>query len=544
MMQSDIQQLADTLKNISEDIAIYLATQQAKDGTFPARDFYGRSFAALLWSNYGDRFRTNINRAVNTVNAEKKVRKGPGKYHFEFNRFALSKMGIKKEELNTILQGERYAGTRVANWILLRACCRLTTGNVFSRIFGQFELMAVILLFRSKDGLIEDEKGSFTSQYHMFCVALLGEAEKHVWSIGRSAIRKTILEGADVIAQLTLPGGQCNYIGRGRLQSFGYAAAILALVHAFRISGDRKYLYLMANIANYLLVHQKENGSIPLVLSELGREEGRPDEVDQTSPHFAGWYTYNNYFDYLPFTGALLELARDGLQSAQHKTRIASGNKVADKEFSEVQVSSLGPDIIIITTELYTAVVSTPNQIWASSQPMPYLATKNSYPLPCYGGEQDGNGLYSVADLPLPCFRARGADNVETEYNCDPASYHWKDSNTMLGRWQHGGHQRTFAWREASYEVTDLVTFEDKKSASPSVQCTIIRLPLPEQIVTELSGSLLVVPLLKMTAEHDWEKMNQQVYGPDGPMQIYGNTVTLPKGGEISAKHVVHVSRI
>ena len=113
----------------------------------------------------------------------------------------------------------------------------------------------------------------------------------------------------------------------------------------------------------------------------------------------------------------------------------------------------------------------------------------------------------------------------------------------MQGRWKYGHHQRMFTWNEASYEVTDLVTFVGEQETIPSVECKIIRLPLPEQRVKRPRANVLELPLLRMVAEHDWERMSQPVFSPDGPLRVYCNTVDLPRGGEVSAKHVVHITR-
>lgn len=543
MILNNMKKLISKLENISGDIANYLAVQQNNDGTFPARDFYGKSFSALLWSTYGDQFRCNIDRAIKVITEEQKIRKGPGKYHFEFNRFALAKMGAVKGKLNTILQGEHYAGTRVANWILLRAWCRLTTGHILSRVIGQLELQAVLFWFRTKDGLIEDERGSFTLQYHAFCVALLGESEPYVWGFRRVSVHKNILKGADAMAELVLPGGQCNYMGRGSLQSFGYAAAILAFSHAYRISKNDKYLLLMQEITDYLSRYQRRDGSIPLVLSTIGREEGPPDEVDQTSASYAGWYTYNNFYDYLPFTGALIKLAQENLERLQGNTVKKLGRLVEESKTHVVGVTSLGSDIKIIRTKCYTAVVSTPNRVWASSQPMPYLAVGKINPLPCYGAEQNGPGLYSIADLPLPSFWAEGEGVQKNDnlYYCDPESYRWISENEMRGCWKGGEHHRSFIWNESSYEVIDRVTYKVKIDDLSSIHCNIIRIPLPERKIKKNDGGLLVVPPLHMVAEGDWQKEICEVYSPDGPLRVFFNTLVLIKGTEASAKHVVSV---
>jgi len=536
--------LSEMLSLMAERIADYLSWHQREDGTFPARDFYGKGFSALLWSHFGDRYGKETDLALKAIEGEPKSRTGPGKYHFEFNRFALAKMGLSVERLNDILQGERYADTTVANWMLLRAWCRLVTGHRLSRLLGRGEVVAVLFWFRSRGGVIEDQRKAFTSQYHAYCVALLGELDRDIWKGKNRRIQRALIEGADVIAALVLPGGQCNYMGRGSLQSFGYAAAILAFAHAFRTSQQHKYLLLIEEVASYLSSYQRKDGSIPLVLSTFGRVEGPPDKVDQSSPAYAGWYTYNNFYDYLPFTGALLMLAHKILKGQNEGKETDSIRVGRDRGVAKGDVTSLGRDIKVIRSEYYVAVVSAPNRIWASSQPLPYLAVRGTYPLPCYGGEQDGPGPYTLADLPLPTFWIEGKKQATSSvYYCDPSSYRWISEHTMRGRWLGGEHYRTFIWKESKYEVVDRVTYHGCISGVSIVRCNIIRLPLPEHKVKKVLGNSLEIGSLLIAVESDWQSEAEPVYSPEGPLTVYCNSVVVGRGCAVSAKHVVSMKR-
>ena len=100
----------------------------------------------------------------------------------------------------------------------------------------------------------------------------------------------------------------------------------------------------------------------------------------------------------------------------------------------------------------------------------------------------------------------------------------WSELQTgrqmMQGRWKGGRHLRKFIWNDSCYEVIDTVTFEEGMDTIPSIRCNIIYLPLPEQKIRRLDGNLLELPPLTMVSEHAWKKLNQPVFGPDGPLHV------------------------
>jgi len=167
---------------------------------------------------------------------------------------------------------------------------------------GRAELLVVRHWF-SRDGLIEDQRGAYTMQYHAFCLSVLGEI-LHGPLKDDSILSVWFRDSIEAFSQLVLPGGQCNYLGRGSLQSFGYAAACLAFAHAYRLFKVPHYLEKLGQIFNYLRSFQRGNGSLPLVLRE--GKEGDPTTMDLSNPEFCGWWSYNNFYDYLPFTGGIL----------------------------------------------------------------------------------------------------------------------------------------------------------------------------------------------------------------------------------------------
>lgn len=283
--------LAKKLERVSLAVALFLAEKQLPDGELPANNFYGKAFSLLVWAQDGLHFKNHIDRTMRKLQQEQ-ASPLPAHYHFEFNRYALLKtLGICPAlgPIEHHFGPERYTGTRVANWTLLRAYCRLHSHKFIQRMLGRAEVAMAYLLFAHPSGLIEDQRGAYTMQYHAFCVALLGELlagplKSSTWV--RTRFQRTI----DSLAVLVLPGGQCNYVGRGSLQSFGYAAAVLAFAHAYRIFGNSYYLEKASEVLSYLEHFQRTDGSFPLVLSRV--TEGDPSLFDLKNPRYAGWWSY------------------------------------------------------------------------------------------------------------------------------------------------------------------------------------------------------------------------------------------------------------
>ena len=497
--------LGERLANISGGIARFLAARQLPDGKFPARNFYGKAFAALLWSQHGTQFDHHIKRALGSI-AEECRGPLPRNYHFEFNRFALIQLFRASPDLGSvkeILGPEQYTGTRVANWTLLRAYCRYESGTLSGRLLGRAEIQAVKWWFSDPSGLIEDQRGSYTMQYHAFSAALLGELLSGPLK-GSTWIQSWFERSVASFAELTLPGGQCNYIGRGSLQSFGYAAALLSFTHAWRTTGDQYYLDKMEAVLGYLQQFQREDGSIPLVLSDS--TEGDPKQFDLLNPAYAGWWSYNNFYDYLPFTGALMGLARKVLDQPCYETMRCSS--------PHEKTARLGQSLLLVRKRHYTAVVTTPNKVWASSQPIPFLAVGGAYPLPIYGGEQGVPSLYSQHGLPLPVVELEGGGEILLAN----AAYRWVGESTFAGEISGVRHVREFRFLDRRIEIQDDVSWLSHLSVK-AVRAP--RLMLPENKAEQDGCGQLQADGVSIQCDSPLEPEKEVVFGPQGPMRTF-----------------------
>ena len=497
---------AGKLESVSLAVALFLAEKQMSDGEFPANNFYGKAFSLLVWAQHGLRFSSHIDRTMRKLQQEQ-ASPLPPNYHFEFNRYALLKTVGICPSLGTIedhFGPERYTGTRVANWTLLRAYCRVHSKNFIQRMLGRAEIAIAYLSFAHPSGIIEDQRGAYTMQYHAFCIALLGELlagplKSSTW------VRKWFQRSIDSLAVLVLPGGQCNYIGRGSLQSFGYAAAILAFAHAYRIFGNSYYLEKANEVLSYLERFQRIDGSFPLVLSNV--PEGDPTLFDLRSPRYAGWWSYNNYYDYLPFLGAVLGLARDILRLPRRSAYYAA------KENQESV--KLAHTVTVVRKIKYTAVIALPNkQVFAASQPMPYISLAGCYPLPCFGGEQHKPSLYSQYGLPLPVIETHHSGEIVMANAC----YAWTARYAFCGTISTIKHERSFTFTDEKIIVRDCVSWPKNVSVQ--------RVRAPRILLLEGEGKPIqnrYLALNGMTIDFGgpMEHEKEILYGPQGEMRAW-----------------------
>jgi len=500
--------------NIASNIAEYLLNKQLPDGTFPARDFYGKACSAALWGINGN----HIKYVDATLDSISKERINPKSYHFEFNRFALSKLEkIRPNNKIPVIKG--FRGTRVANWTLLRITCRYQTGGIWNRCMAAIELRAVKLLFGRKKGLIEDDFNAYTMQYHAFSVALLGELIQGPLS-SSNWVKRWFWKTLDGFCQLILDGGQCNYIGRGSLQSFGYGAAVLALSHGYSMSGNRLYLDLLNRILNYIKEYQGIDGELPLVLSK--NKEGKPECFDLLSESYAGWWSYNNYYDYLPFTGFVFILAKKVLESSdvvEHLSQLAS--------------TSTG-DIRVVRKNDYNATLALPNKLWAASMPMPYISYKKEFPFPIYGGEQMQDSLYRIEGLPLPIVQT----NNKPIY-CANASYRWVKEYTFEGTLKGLQHLRQVEFENNIIRIMDDVVW-DSSLVVTSVQ--LPRLMLAENEEIECTDRTVTMKNIIIEFNGKISKEPERYFSPNG----YLNSYTLDRlvGKEKSVSSVLTIKLV
>ncbi|QXD14342.1 hypothetical protein GQ464_012955 [Rhodocaloribacter litoris] len=437
-------------------MATYLAKvfDPARKG-FPGREFYGLAFAIWLWSYWPAQYRKEIDAAANLLEPQR-LQDEATKYHWEFVRFALSyafrnvSLIGEKSRVRDLLGDERFAYTRVANWTLLRSTVRTLTLSKFQKFISFFECIFCLIYYQKRCGFIEDEKGKPSLQYHAFSTALLG-LQIVDGKVKDAFIRRRFRRALEVLNILCLPGGEVNYIGRGQYQSFGYASAILAFSVGAYIFNDHVYVQKARDVLARLANFRRSDGSLPLVLGSCEMEN--PILPDLLDPIYVGWYSYNNYYDYLPFTGALLRKAADIL------------GQYARTKQSNVEDSSTRSELIVcggfrvITKPKYVAVLQAPARAWASWQPLPYLWVSGEYPLPCYGGEQDAPSLYSPEGIPLPVLIDEAGRKISLVKG---ASFHWTSPFTLVGKQAGVSFHRTFSFETRRISVIDRIALFGK----------------------------------------------------------------------------------
>lgn len=523
----DAAELSARLDQCSLAIARSLATKQSGEGRFMIHDSYGRAFSALLWSRYGSQFADPISKAIGSI-IDEQSRPLPANYHYEFIRYALLRLFIARPDLGKIqdvLPRELYRGTRVANWTLLRAFCRFHSERRIQRATAAIEVAMVRYWFSHKSGLIEDQKGAYTMQYHAFCTALLGELLAGPMK-GSSSIETWFRASVDAFSELVLPGGQCNYIGRGSLQIFGYAAAVLALAHAYRTFGQSRYRANAAQILAFIEAHEARDGSLPLVLRDS--PEGRPEAFDLKDPDFAGWWSYNNYYDYLAFTGVMLRLAAEILELCK------AGD--AEAPARPMQSRRLGTSIAKVERRGYTAVFTLPNRkLWAASVPVPYLAIAGNYPLPCYGGEQQLESIYSERGVPLPIILLQGERNIVFSR----VRYRWVDPSSFGTETGGFRHARQFAFDAQEIIIRDDVAWSSGQQIR-SVRMLRILIP-SDKVLARLSDTVV---LREMTLKFSGpvREEDERHYSANGALACFYTTPDISgKKTSISAYVVMRI---
>jgi hypothetical protein len=149
---------------------------------------------------------------------------------------------------------------------------------------------------------------------------------------------------------------------------------------------------------------QRHDGSFPLVLN--GIENGFPASASLADPLYVGWYSYNNYFDYLAFLGIMLaktETVLSAIIDEREGSFIDSSSHINETE-SHYQDA----DFLIVRRPDYEAALARPGGdwkgwgLWSNDLPIPYIVCKGRRITPSYGGEQYGRTLFRTQGIPLP----------------------------------------------------------------------------------------------------------------------------------------------
>lgn len=217
-------------------------------------------------------------------------------HHPEFNLYALQHYegNYLEEKRKNYLQNMDFElpfYRKVSNWVLLRSLVQLKTKSK-KKIFVANIQMKLILMVNVVDGYITDntlrsvhkKKKSISDQYHAFATMLIGEIyletkkQKH---------KKLFLKYLNKLIPKIDENGEALKEGRGKKQIFGYASLIYALTLAYSFTQDVFYLEKAEKVLQFVMSFQKQDGSIPLVLTH-----NNPSQY---------WLSYNNFFDYEGF---------------------------------------------------------------------------------------------------------------------------------------------------------------------------------------------------------------------------------------------------
>ncbi len=374
------------LKIISTRISIYIKDWLIQENSLKYRSFYGETFSLLLLKQ------TSIldSQAYSILLEEyDKKDKNANDFHFEFNNYAFInflKLSEDKEIRERLLP-LRFKNTQCTNWTLLRSNTRILCKE--DTKLGVKEAKAKIGRFQLKNGLILDDKGVKSFQYHCFSMAMIAE----IYMETRDAFfLKAFQNGVSFIRKFILPDGDTLYIGRGQEQSFGYGALIYILALYYKFFLDDSVLFEIKLVSSFLDKYRLVDGNYPLVMNKFQTSE--PKNVDLMDVSFSGWYSYNNYFDYLPFMGVFIHKAYDILKEYKNLKINYSliQNNFQDNNFKK------------IVKKNYIAIISKPEGYWTNDLAIPLIFFKDKCITPIYGGDQYAPGLQNIKSLPLPFF--------------------------------------------------------------------------------------------------------------------------------------------
>ncbi len=503
----DSHALATTLLESAQRSADFLADVFEHERGFPTRDFYGTASAVWLWSGLGKDYAPQIVAAVRQLRASAGVDPLDGVYHWEFVRFALASALQEVGDLagattvSEILGQERFRYTRVANWTFLRAQVRTIQGSLSQRALACLETATALIFYQRRSGFIEDERWRPTQQYHAVSTALLGlqlEANPVARRLFGSAFRRAI----EALAALTLPSGEMNMIGRGQGQSLGYAAAILAYVVAAKVLDEPALLHRAARVYHRMAGFQRSDGSLPLVLR--AQEPLTFDRRDPMDPRFLGWYSYNNLFDYVALSAALLALSARRLL-ARPRLEIAAPPPVFG-------ISRVAP-FLVVRLARYACLVLPPQGYLPAAQPLPFLEVDGCYPLPCYGGEPGARSLASAESLPLPCLV--GPDGYRESLAA--CRHRWLGLTTFGAEGNGWTFRRDFAFDAEGVTIKDRI---EVSAVHRGKTLEALRLFLPEGTWSRLSLTRVALPLIEVESDRPLVESPEKYYGPVGPLTL------------------------
>lgn len=521
------------LERIAEQIAGALAAQCDPETGFEETEFYGTAFAAMLWGRWPERFGADIAAALDRLKRQdKQARIGAweNRFHWEFVRFALVELFrsgpvSNYREPGDVLGDLHFVRNHVANWTLLRSTVRLSGTGRFERIIGRIERWLALAIHQKPDGFIEDQRSAPTQQYHAFATALLGY-QIAVLDEPSANLHERFRLALNALVRTALHDGEVNAVGRGRFQSFGYAAAALALAIGLRLgSAPEGTITLLRAIADRLEAALGPDGTLPLMITRI-------DEMEEVSPpphHLhqrrIGWHSYNNAPDYLAFSGAILKLAAEQLSTSPEP----------GTPLPLPAEDSLADGIRVIRNAAYSAIVTLPRRTITAAQPLPYIVTADgARPLPSYGDEVLPDSIYTALSMPLPVFEEHDG-TFRTLLS--GTTFRWAGLDKIIGETATLRFERRLQFTAGSIEVEDALTLteppDDAKLHLPWLTLPASSAPMSEAdegTTFALDGARLEsdLRLVEVPAA-------EPQYGSSGRLRVWSRAAALPPPGEIAS---------
>jgi hypothetical protein len=272
--------------------------------------------------------------------------------------------------------------------------------------------------------------------------------------------------------------------------------------------------------------HQDKDGSLPLVLRDV--PEGRPETFDLKDPNYAGWWSYNNYYDYLPFTGAMLRLAAETFGFCQFSQ--------TPEKARPLRTRRLGSSIVKVERQTYTAVFTLPNRkLCAASLPVPYMEIAGNYPFPCYGGEQQSDSIYNERGVPLPIVLLQDGKNIAFSR----LRYRWLGSLSFGSEGAGFRHVRQFAFNSQEIIIRDTVGW---RTGAEVRRVKMLRIMLPQARVLARSVNSIVLEGLALNFSDRVQEEDEGHYSANGPLTcFYTVSGDVSETGSINAQVVIRI---
>jgi len=373
------------LEKIISHSTKYLTSLVESNEFIKYRSFYGDTFCLALFKReeeLTDELESKL------VCRYVEYDKNNPEFHFEFNNYALLD-SFSDSEFLKLINPLRFKNTPCTNWTLLRNCSKLKVNSEDDQAI--LEAKSKIKNLQLDSGLILDDPGVKSFQYHCFSAAMIGEI---YLTTQDNFFLKRFNMAVSFIRNFILPNGKSLHIGRGQEQTFGYGALVYILALSYKLKKDQSLLSDIEKVISLLENEQREDGSFPLVLG--GREPHPAYLVSMEDEKYCGWYPYNNFFDYLPFMTYFLSKAKTILQESDVEKLMKTES--FDRPYRD-------SDFIKVIKDNYIAILSRPGGYWTNDLISPLIYSKNECLTPVYGGEQFQKSLYSVHDLSLPFYK-------------------------------------------------------------------------------------------------------------------------------------------